>query len=378
MRVVVVSSTVFAVPLVNYGGLEAVAYHCAKGLAAKGHEVFLIAPDGSHCDGVTVVPSGPAGMIDERMAYGGYPEHKEGENVLRRSSPGTWQFLKDADVVVDHSWQKWAYVAKAEGITKAPVLGVMHAPVRTMYPMFRWPPDGIPKDKACAVAISYDMKRQFEEVHECVAHVVHNGIDTDFYKPIRTKRTNRYLFCARFSSIKGADIAVEACIRAGVGLDLIGDTSITQEPAYYEAVKARCDGEQIRMIGPASRGDTVWWYSRAYCMLHPNQRFREPLGLAPLEAHLCGLPCLAWDYGAMRETVGSDSTYWLVYSLDEMVNKIKELSAPDGPFAHDLLGTTGLGGLRGRLRENAMKFSLEANATRYDELVKLAVNSGGW
>ncbi len=110
MKICVVSSTVFAVPLQGYGGLEAIAWHCARGLAAKGHDVILAAPDGSTCPGVRVLHTGVAGQHDEAMAYGKY-----------------WSVLKDADAVIDHSWQKWPYVGKAEGWLKAPVLAVMHA-----------------------------------------------------------------------------------------------------------------------------------------------------------------------------------------------------------------------------------------------------------
>jgi hypothetical protein len=41
-----VNTPVFAVPLRGYGGLEIIAWECARGLAALGHEVKLIAADG--------------------------------------------------------------------------------------------------------------------------------------------------------------------------------------------------------------------------------------------------------------------------------------------------------------------------------------------
>jgi len=201
-------------------------------------------------------------------------------------------------VIIDHSWGKWAYSLKAEGGTKAPVLGVFHAPIKTMYGS--WPPvfpQLPPIEKACAVCISEDQARQFKEIHDpCDVRVCYNGVDTEFYKPIEgIKRSNRFLFLARFSTIKGPLLAIQACKEVGVGLDLVGDTSITQEPEYFQKCKSLCDGEQIRMVGPASRGECVWWFSQAHALIHPNfpapklghPGFREPFGLAPVEAQLC-------------------------------------------------------------------------------------------
>ncbi len=360
MRVVVVSSTIFPCPPVGYAGLEMVAYQCAQGLARKGHTVLLVAPDGSSCEGVTIVPTGVPGQHDERMAFGGYPEHKEGEVVKRRAHQGYWQVLKDADAVIDHSWSKWAYTLKGEGNLKAPVLGVMHAPVKTMYGSL--PPN---VEKPCWVCISEDQARQCREIHDSVgARVCYNGIDLEFYKPLGIPRTDRFLFLARFSSIKSPHISQEVCIRCSVGLDLVGDTSITQEPEYFQQCKVRCDGKQIRMVGPASRGETVWWYSQARALTHFTRQFREPFGLAPVEAMACGCPVLAWRYGALQETVKHGETGFLISSEKE---------------AEDIIRSGVLDQIdRNRCREWASQFSLQRMVDRYDELIHEAADTGGW
>lgn len=360
MRIAVISSTVFSVPTPGYSGLEHLAWLQAKGLAAKGHEVSLIAPEGSTCPGVTIIPSCPPGQWDESKAYGGY-----------------WQRLLDFDAVLDHSWAKWAYILKQEGRLKCPVLGVCHAPVNTMYHSL---PEGI--DKPCFVCISQDQANHFQALFSREARVAYNGVDLNYYKPLNILRSRRYLFLARFSSIKGPDIAIDACLRAGESLDLIGDTSITNEPQYFEHCKQKASEgqnfdrrdsycgtanyivEQIRMVGPASRGACVWWFSQAHCLLHPNQRFREPFGLAPVEAQACGVPVIAWNYGAMRETVRHGETGFLVSSLDDMV---------------ELIRSRAVEGLdRNKCREWASQFSEQRMIDRYDELIREAVETGGW
>jgi glycosyltransferase involved in cell wall biosynthesis len=223
-------------------------------------------------------------------------------------------------------------------------------------------------ENPCFVAISRDQAVHFEGIHSREAKVCYNGIDLSFYKPLDIPRTDRFLFLARFSTIKGPDLAIEACKKAGVGLDLVGDFSITNEPDLLERCKRECDGKQIRLIGPATRGECVWWYSQAFAMLHPNQRFREPLGLAPLEAQACGCPVIAWKYGAMKETI---SHSLLVSSVEDMVKAMRGLVS--------LNRTRGdLSICRQSVRINSAKFSIARMVDRYAQLCEEAVKTGGW
>lgn len=86
MKIAVISTTVFrlgATGLGGYGGLEQIAWLCARGLATKGHDVSLFAPDESECPGVTIVGIGPERRLNEQQAYSRY-----------------WQLLPQFDVVI--------------------------------------------------------------------------------------------------------------------------------------------------------------------------------------------------------------------------------------------------------------------------------------
>jgi glycosyltransferase involved in cell wall biosynthesis len=344
MKLAVVSTQVFQLPISGYSGLEVLAFELAKGFAARGHSTTIMAPDGSECPGCQVIPCGLAGQTNEHQAYDKY-----------------WKYLASFDAIVDHSWQKYCYLGKAEGILpNTSVLGVWHAPINTCIGAL---PPGV--DKPNFTCISHDQKAHFDALF-CPreAKVAYNGCDTELYKPLNVPRSDRYLFLARFSSIKGADLAIEACLQTGVGLDLVGDTSITNEPDYFNACKARCDGKQVRMVGPCSRGETVWWFSQARALLHMAQRFREPFGLAPVEAQLCGCPVLAFDYGALRETVLDGKTGHLVRGLDEVVGLIRS-------NAVDRLD-------RDYCRSWSMKFGLDNFVGGYLALIEEALATGGW
>jgi glycosyltransferase involved in cell wall biosynthesis len=259
-----------------------------------------------------------------------------------------------------------------EGRLKAPILGVCHAPVNTMF-------QSLPPEKVISfVCISEDQGEHFRNLFGRDCRVCYNGIDPMFYRPLGIPRSKRFLFLARFSTIKGPDIAIEACREAGVGLDLVGDTQITNEPDFLQKCQRMCDWsdsiegrspslvcrDTIRMVGPATRSECVWWFSQAHALLHPNQRFREPFGLAPVESMACGTPVIAWDHGAMRETVRSGETGWLVNNFQDLVEAIK--NARDG-------STWEL--MRPAAREQACKFSVRRMVERYERLCHEAIKN---
>lgn len=366
MRIVVISSSVFSVPLANYGGLEHIAWLQASGLAQRGHKVSLVAPVGSTCPGCEVIQCLPPGFPEEAMWRGCTWKNANGEDV---AWPGYWQKMieindKEGDFcVIDNSWNKWIYQLKAEGkLNGCRILSVMHAPVNTMIGS---PP---PVDKPGIVCISNDQKMQYEAMFSpAKARTAYNGSDPSIYRPIGVPRTDRFLFLARFSTIKGPDLAIEVCKKAGVGLDLIGDTTITNEPELLKRCQDMADGKQIRILGNVSRGETVYYYSRALALLHPNMRFREPFGLGPVEAQLCGTPVVGWNFGALPETVKHGETGWIVESVEELLDRVKRITSEGIPDT-----------MRERCRQWAENFSVDRMIDGYEKLCNEALITGGW
>jgi glycosyltransferase involved in cell wall biosynthesis len=338
MRICVISTTIFACPPPGYSGLEFLAWQQAEGLKAKGHQVMLVAPHGSQtsCElhGTTLRES-------EKQAYSGY-----------------WHKLPNFDVIIDSTWEKWSYMLKIEGKLKAPILGVLHAPVNTMY---NTPP---PVPKPCLVAISQDQSNAIKEHLKVDSRVCYNGIDTDFYKPTGQKRTNRYLFLARISSIKGPDIACDVAEKCKVGLDIVGDDTITGEPDLLRYVKTKCNlCPYLQYVGPQVREQCAIWFNINKALLHPNVRFKEPFGLAPVEANSCEMPVICFDHGAMRETIKHGETGFLVNTQEQM---------------EELIKTDAISSIkRDRCREWSLQFSYDNMINRYEKLCKEAIN-GGW
>lgn len=342
LKICVISTTIL--PCVSqrdggYGGLEFVAWTQANELANRGHEVLLIAPIGSVApNGVEL--HGTTLREGEHQAYMGYKDR-----------------LKNYDIILDHTWIKYSVMSKLNGeIANSPLLW-LHAPANTM---FNDPP---PMPFTNIVTISKDMQQHAHELWGINTRVCYHGIDFDFYKSSNIRRSDRWLFLARFSKIKGAHIAVDLARQLRFGLDLVGDDKITGEPEYAQRIMEQAM-HNIKYIGPQSRQRCVEWFNSNYAMLHMNKLFREPFGLAPLEAQGCGLPVIAFDYGAMRETIVNGKTGFLVKHEDE---------------ARDLIKTNAISSIdRNECIKWAREFSIEKSINRVEELMAEVLTTGGW
>jgi glycosyltransferase involved in cell wall biosynthesis len=346
VKICIISSTVLpCLPLDDpdngYNGLEQIVWSLSAGLARKGHEVLLVAPIGSKPPPGVDLHGTTRGESEDR-AYSGY-----------------WQRLPDYQVIIDHSWQKWSYVLKTEGRLGAPILGVCHAPVNTMYE--RVPPVLLP----CIVTISHDQAAHVSELWGVPARVAYNGIDLDFYNARGGTEhvRERYLFLARISTIKGPHLALDLARTLRFGLDIVGDDVLTGEPQLAHRVRALAQ-PPIQFHGPVSRARAVEFFSRAKALIHPAFAFREPFGLSLVEAQACGIPVITSDHGAPRETVKDRETGFVCKTLAEMGTAIR------GDWVREIRPDA--------CRANAERFSIAQMVKRYEELCTEALDTGGW
>ena len=344
MKIALVSSTVLpCLPLDHpdngYNGLEQIVWSLASGLARRGHDVLLIAPGGTIAPPGVLLHETTRGESEE-AAYSGY-----------------WPKLLGCDVIVDHSWQKWSYILKIEGRLTAPILGVLHAPANAMYQ--RPPPVLLP----CLVAISNDQATHVNELWGVPARVAYNGIDLGFYRAEHANRSDRYLFLARISTIKGPHLAVDLARQLRIPLDIVGDDRITGEPELAQRIRALSQ-HNIAYHGGVSRARAVTFFATTHALLHPAFAFREPFGLSIVEAQACGAPVIVSDHGALRETVVHGETGFVCKTLDEMRELVRADAARS--IASDAC------------RDNAARFSIAVMVKRYEDLCTEALDTGGW
>jgi glycosyltransferase involved in cell wall biosynthesis len=305
-RIAMIVSPWYPVPPSGYGGIELMAYHLARELSSRGHEVTVIGQQGSKGPFETVAIS---------------PESWTGQLGTRDQSPRDHLFLDRAyelvrrrafDVVHDNSGLTGILLAATTRL-QTPVVATLHGDLTEADGEFLAAVD----HRVHLVAISHAQQALVAGVDW--RRVVYNAVDPADYRPVtRVEDKHDYVLqLARISPAKGQHLAIEIAHRLGVHLVLAGKID-NDSCAYFE-----------REIKP-HLGDRVTWHenvigeekqqllAHARAMLFPIQ-WEEPFGIAMVEAMVSGTPVLALARGAAVELVEPGITGWLAHDIDGLV-----------------------------------------------------------
>lgn len=342
MKLLLISTTIFPLPPAGYAGTENIVFNLACGLAAKGHQVSVMAPEGSRL---------PAGVELLACKPGESEESAYARLYRERIEKGEWE------VIGDHSFEAWSYMSS---IGREPQLPIVHT-VHTHNSIYQKPP---PVQWPRFVGISDSHCRLLSLALGIAPRRVYNGIDLDFYKPDPSvSRNGRYLAFGRFTAEKGMLHAILLAKRLRLALDAVGDVNIVASKEYVDRCREACDGLQVRFQGGVSRQDAVTLYRTHRALLFPLQ-WDEPFGLVPVEAAACGLPVLTLSRGAMPEVVKDGVSGFVCENERELEDKL----------------TSGaLGSLEPeKIRGWAKQFSLEQMVASYAALYAEAAQGIKW
>ena len=248
-------------PVPKYGGAERIVVWLSQGLVELGHQVTLLAPQGSRVAGVRVVEVQP-------------------EEVL---SPG-FDLHRHVSEPVD----------------------IMHYHCQIHYP-----PPSVPsvwtlhgnmgggrRADARTICVSQDHARR----HGTHAFV-RNGVRLDEYE-FKTQKEDYDLFLARLHSVKGWQVAIAAAKRCRVRLTLAGGW----RPSLSRYVKF------VGQVGGARKRELL---AGARCLWMPV-RWDDPCPVNILEALASGTPVIGSPRGSLPELISPD-TGGLGTTLEELV-----------------------------------------------------------
>jgi glycosyltransferase involved in cell wall biosynthesis len=153
--------------------------------------------------------------------------------------------------------------------------------------------------------------------------VVPHGVDPGRY-PLG-EGGKHLLVLSRIHPDKGIREAILFARRARLPLKIAGPI---QDEAYFRDQVAPLLGEGVEFLGPVdpeARGELL---AGAIALLH-FVNFKEPFGLAPVEAMMSGVPVLARPLGALPETVRHGETGFLVEGWEEALDYLERLKTLD-------------------------------------------------
>jgi glycogen synthase len=244
-----------------------------------------------------------------------------------------------ADVVHAHTWYTHLAALLVRHAYGVPLVVTVHSlePLRPWkreqlaggYEVSSWVERTALESADAVVAVSRetreDVLRLFDVPPERV-HVIHNGIDADFYRPDpRTDALQRHgvdpsvpyvLFVGRITRQKGIIHLVRAIrhLNPDIGVVLCaGQPDTPQIAAEMEAgvTEARAERPNVVWIGEmVSREEARQLYSHAAVFCCPS--VYEPFGIINLEAAACETPVVASAVGGIPEVVVDGETGLLV------------------------------------------------------------------
>jgi glycosyltransferase involved in cell wall biosynthesis len=337
LKVLSVSYPLAKVSPCTAGGAEQVLSMLDQELVSAGHHSIVLAPAGSHCEGLLIPAQVAAGNLDQSAKV-------EARRVFKHLLKLTLQRYS-IDVVHMHGLDFVEYLPESD----VPVIVSLHLPLS-------WYVAGA----LCSARYSHsttlvcvsNAQAQTAPREVQPLRVINNGVDLDVFHPT-SARGDFVVALGRICPEKGLHLAIDAAKIAGVDLILAGSVyDYPEHRKYFEQmIRPRLNhhAKFVGLVGGIRKAELL---SGARCLLVPSQT-SETSSLVAMEAFACGTPVIAWHNGALAEIVSHGRTGFLVNSVEQMADAIANVSSID----------------RAKCRSEAKKrFSSKAMADRYIQL----------
>jgi UDP-glucose:tetrahydrobiopterin glucosyltransferase len=340
------------------GGAQIILQDLSRGLAARGHDVALVAAQGSRVEGVEILDLGIDSTRMQRADLGPTPGERSDEAEQRAAFAKVRAWIDanaaDIDVVHAHAYDAPAFAALS-GASR-PVLHTLHLPPLDA----RVVAAARSAKDATLVTVSNANAAAWRKAGVPVRTVVPNGIDVSSI-PFSRDRGDHLLYAGRISPEKGVAAAIEIAERTRRGILLVGTI---YDEAYFakriaprvRAVADAAPPSRVRgaiYIGPRSREEVYALMGHAATFVLPVE-WDEPFGLVAVESLASGTPVVAYRRGGLAEIVD--------YTSGELVTP-----GDLGAFAAAVAMAVEKDPLECRRR--AERFTLEAMVTGYETVL---------
>jgi glycosyltransferase involved in cell wall biosynthesis len=319
----------------TYSGLELVVGLLAKHFTEKGHDVHLFACKNSYfsTDKDGNKPKGQEkGHLYAVGEKGTHPVHAWNTYWNDERSK---KVLKEADIVCDHSWNWYPYIAHKEIKN---LCHVEHGP----NPSFKTKP---PMEKPNYLAVSHTIAKLLTKWSGVPCRGIQNGIPLYKYpynpKPLSDR--NRILWLSRIYFPKGCHRVIEIANKLKIPIDIAGG-SFGQIPAYVEKIDKMCkESEYVTWHGHIPFKKKLELYQNAKCVVLPiieqiNDQdaktymgfpnaweWNEPFGLVTAEAGACGTPTIVTPNGGWPESMIHGYNGYHANTDEEFMYYIKQI-----------------------------------------------------
>jgi glycosyltransferase involved in cell wall biosynthesis len=266
-----------------------------EGLAARGHDVILLASAGSSSAGRLIT------LTETPLTNPGAERDVECLESLKAAAVDrATRILADErpDVVLNHWWRM------IDNLRAQRALTTIHYPIDEP----PWRERFLARSHATYISIS--QAQQHDAPWLRYAANVYNGVDVAAL-PFSGSPGTYAAFLGRACPEKGLDLAIRAARDVGMPLKVAAKVDRSQRPWFEGIVVPLMRHGDVEFLGELSQREKGPFLAGAAALLHPS-RWSEPFGLAAVEAMACGTPVVALRRGAAAEIIDEGRTGFIV------------------------------------------------------------------
>lgn len=316
MRIAIVASQWISVPpkAGGFGAQEYLAYHLARGLQKRGHDITLFASGDSTREFRLISVSDkqvkdiPANAVNIKETY----------ELLALTR--AYQMAGEFDLIHNHLLPYGLLFAP---LTKTPTVHTLHHriyPDRPEYAIY----EAHKNQKFVSIS---EAQRKIVPDLQYIA-TVYNGIDLDYFKFKAEVDTDSYLLMiGRMKPYKGFHTAINLARELGLKLKIAAPKPTPSQSDYQEVMKywetkiKPNIGETVSYGDEMQGEEKVKLYQNAKALLFPVER-PEPFGMTVIEAMAAGTPVIAYSQGALPELIIDKETGFLVERNEQGYQKL--------------------------------------------------------
>lgn len=285
------------------GGVELTLQNAAKALIDKGHEVKIVAPEGSITNVTELIQIAGNSQVSAQTQVGTdivvLPQNSVLENM--------WSYAREVqdqfDLIFNFAYDwlplyltPFFYRPIAHWISMSSLSSVMDAMVSKTAKLC---PNAIAVNtRACADTFS-DGDRLM---------IMGKGIDVAQYSFVAKPEKPSLAWVGRISPEKGLEDAAETAEVTGLPLHVFG---LIQDQAYWQKIQADFPKAKIHYEGFLSTHELQQKLGQSSALLM-TPRWVEAFGNAAIEAFACGVPVISYRSGGLTEIVRQGKTGFLV------------------------------------------------------------------
>jgi len=310
MKIAQISPLMEAVPPKLYGGTERIVSYLADELANMGHDVTLFA-SGDSVTTARLEPVWPRALrLDPTIRDHLAPHFVMLQTIADRAD--------EFDIIHSHVDYLGYAVLQRIGV---PFVTTLHGrlDLPELVPLYH------AYGKVPVVSISDSQREPLP--HANYVATVHHGLPERLLLP--GFGTGGYLaFIGRISPEKGPDAAVRIAAKAGMKLKIAAKVDAVDREYFTSQIEPLLAAPNVEYIGEINDADKSAFLGNAAGLIFPIA-WREPFGLAMIEAMACGTPVIAFGRGSVPEVIDDGVTGFIVDDEAGAVAAAQRLHALD-------------------------------------------------